>query len=201
MNAFSLQRLSAISRLALARLRVGLSILSDGLGPLGVGGLAALAAGTFALSSATATETEALALEAQAAALHGAARNAALARARAPSSQRREAVANSTPSLELPLQRPTGTVLPASVLAQAEQRGLRLGPVEYRPGRGSASIRRVDVQLTASGRYLAARQWLADTLEAMPHAQLVELTLQRGDPAEPDLEIRVVLAVHFGART
>jgi hypothetical protein len=200
MSAIGLQQLSAISRLALARLRVGLSILSDGLGPLGVGGLAALAAGTFALSSATATETEALVLEAQAAALHGAARNAALARARAPS-QRREAVAAATPSLELPLQRPTGTVLPPSVLAQAEQRGLRLGPVEYRPGRGSASIRRVDVQFTATGRYLAARQWLADTLEAMPHAQLVEFTLQRVDPAEPDLEVRVVLAVHFGART
>jgi hypothetical protein len=200
MNAPGLARLSAIGRLALARLRVGLSIVSDGLGPLGVGGLAALAVGAFALSSATATETEALALEAQAAALHGAARNAALARARAPS-QRREAVAAAAPPLELPLEKPTGSVLPSAVLAQAERRGLRLGPVEYRPGRGSASIRRVDVQLTATGRYLSARQWLADTLAAMPHAQLVELTLQRGDPAEADLEVRVVLAVHFGVRT
>jgi hypothetical protein len=52
-----------------------------------------------------------------------------------------------------------------------------------------------------SGRYLATRQWLAESLVALPHAQLLELTMQRSDPADADLEVRVVLAVHFGERT
>ena len=200
MSAEHFDRVGQRMRSALSRTRAGLSILADGLGPLGVAGVAALAGGTFALSSARTVHTEALALESQAAVLHEAARHAALVRARTPVARRESAGPVAAP-LQLPPERPAGSVLPVSVFSQAERRGLRLGPVEYRTGRGSASIRRVDVQLTATGRYLPARQWLADTLAAMPHAQLVELSLQRGDPSEADLEVRVVLAVHFGART
>lgn len=198
MSAASLGRVGAVSRRLLARARAGVSVLADGLGPLGIGGLAALAAGLWALSSAHTAKLDALALEARAAALHETARHAALARARTPQA-RREPPA--PVPLVLPPERPTSAVLPSAVFSQAERRGLRVGPVEYRPGRGTASVRRIDVQLTATGRYLSARQWLADTLAAMPHAQLVELSMQRGDPAEAELEVRVVLAVHFGART
>lgn len=200
MSAVPLDRAGALARALLARARAGLSVLADGLGPLGIGGAAAIAAGVWALSSAANTDVEALALESQAAALHEAARHAALARARVPA-VRREVATPAPAPLTLPPERPTSAVLPASVFTQAERRGLRVGPVEYRPGRGTASVRRVDVQLTATGRYLSARQWLSDTLAAMPHAQLVEMSLQRGDPAEAELEVRVVLAVHFGART
>jgi hypothetical protein len=62
-------------------------------------------------------------------------------------------------------------------------------------------VQRVDVLISASGRYLPARQWLTDTLAQLPHAQLSELSMQRTDPADPELEIRLVMAVHFGRRT
>jgi hypothetical protein len=192
----------ASARGALDGARAAVSILADGLGPLGVIGATALLAGAVALGSADATRTEALALESQAAALHEAARHAARVRLRTPSA-RREAVAPTSASVGLPVQKPSAPVLPLSVLAQAERRGLKLGPVEYRAARSTASVRRVDVQFTATGRYLPARQWLADALATMPHAQLVELSLQRAGAGagtgDTDLEIRVVLAVHFGA--
>jgi hypothetical protein len=196
----SVHALGAVALGALLKVRAAVSILADGLGPLGVIGGTALLVGAFALDSAASTETEALALETQAAALHEAARLTARARTRAPSA-RQEAVAPTLVSIGLPVQKPSSPVVPGSVFAQAERRGLRLGPVEYRAARGSATVRRVDVQLTATGRYLPARQWLADALATMPHAQIVELSLQRAGAAESDLEIRVVLAVHFGANS
>ncbi|MEI7447135.1 MAG: hypothetical protein WCK28_19765, partial [Burkholderiales bacterium] len=67
-------RAGALARILLARGRAGLSVLADGLGPLGIGGVAAIAAGIWALSSAANADVEALALESQAAALHAAAR-------------------------------------------------------------------------------------------------------------------------------
>ncbi|MFN7642018.1 MAG: hypothetical protein ACK5PW_02840 [Burkholderiales bacterium] len=194
----SADMLRTAARGALDGARAGVSILADGLGPLGVIGATALLTGIVALGAAEATRTEALALESQAAALHEAARHAARVRMRAPS-VRREAVAPIAMSVGLPVQKPSAPVLPGSVFAQAERRGLKLGPVEYRAARSSASVRRVDVQFTATGRYLPARQWLADALATMPHAQIVELSLQRAGDADTDLEIRVVLALHFGA--
>ena len=194
----SADALRTAARGALDGARAAVSILADGLGPLGVIGATALLAGIVALGAAEATQTEALALESQAAALHEVARHAARVRMRAPS-VRREAVAPIAMSVGLPVQKPSAPVLPGSVFAQAERRGLKLGPVEYRAARSSASVRRVDVQFTATGRYLPARQWLADALATMPHAQIVELSLQRAGDADTDLEIRVVLAVHFGA--
>jgi hypothetical protein len=92
-------------------------------------------------------------------------------------------------------------VLPSAFFEQAARRGIKLGAVEYRWNAQSQSVQRVDVLITASGRYLPARQWLTDALAQLPNAQLSELSMQRTDPADPELEIRLVMAVHFGRRT
>ncbi|MEI6547743.1 MAG: hypothetical protein WCN85_12065 [Burkholderiales bacterium] len=106
-------------------------------------------------------------------------------------------------SIELPvLSGDAGSaVLPSSFFEQAARRGIKLGAVEYRWNAQSQSVQRVDVLISASGRYLPARQWLTDALAQLPHAQLSELSMQRTDPADPELEIRLVMAVHFGRRT
>jgi ATP-dependent Clp protease ATP-binding subunit ClpX len=49
---------------------------------------------------------------------------------------------------------------------------------------------------TGSGKTL-----LAQTLARIPHAQLAEMSFQRAATSEKDLEVRIVIAVHFGART
>jgi hypothetical protein len=106
-------------------------------------------------------------------------------------------------SIELPILSgdAASAVLPSAFFEQAARRGIKLGAVEYRWNAQSQSVQRVDVLITASGRYLPARQWLTDALAQLPHAQLSELSMQRTDPADPELEIRLVMAVHFGRRT
>jgi hypothetical protein len=106
-------------------------------------------------------------------------------------------------SFELPILSgdAASAVLPSAFFEQAARRGIKLGAVEYRWNAQSQSVQRVDVLISASGRYLPARQWLTDTLAQLPHAQLSELSMQRTDPADPELEIRLVMAVHFGRRT
>ena len=105
-------------------------------------------------------------------------------------------------SIELPILSgdAASAVLPSAFFEQAARRG-KLGAVEYRWNAQSQSVQRVDVLITASGRYLPARQWLTDALAQLPHAQLSELSMQRTDPADPELEIRLVMAVHFSRRT
>ena len=106
-------------------------------------------------------------------------------------------------SIELPILSgdAASAVLPSAFFEQAARRGIKLGAVEYRWNAQSQSVQRVDVLITASGRYLPARQWLTDALAHLPHAQLSELSMQRTDPADPELEIRLVMAVHFSRRT
>lgn len=106
-------------------------------------------------------------------------------------------------SIELPILSgdAASAVLPSAFFEQAARRGIKLGAVEYRWNAQSQSVQRVDVLITASGRYLPARQWLTDALAQLPHAQLSELSMQRTDPADPELEIRMVMAVHFSRRT
>ena len=106
-------------------------------------------------------------------------------------------------SIELPILSgdAASAVLPSAFFEQAARRGIKLGAVEYRWNAQSQSVQRVDVLITASGRYLPARQWLTDALAQLPHAQLSELSMQRTDPADPELEIRLVMAVHFSRRT
>ena len=106
-------------------------------------------------------------------------------------------------SIELPILSgdAASAVLPSAFFEQAARRGIKLGAVEYRWNAQSQSVQRVDVLITASGRYLPARQWLTDALAQLPHAQLSELSMQRTDPADPALEIRLVMAVHFSRRT
>ena len=106
-------------------------------------------------------------------------------------------------SIELPILSgdAASAVLPSAFFEQAARRGIKLGAVEYRWNVQSQSVQRVDVLITASGRYLPARQWLTDALAQLPHAQLSELSMQRTDPADPELEIRLVMAVHFSRRT
>ena len=106
-------------------------------------------------------------------------------------------------SIELPILSgdAASAVLPSAFFEQAARRGIKLGAVEYRWNAQSQSVQRVDVLITASGRYLPARQWLTDALAQLPHAQLSELSMQRTDPADPELEIRLVMAVHFSSRT
>ena len=106
-------------------------------------------------------------------------------------------------SIELPVLSgdAASAVLPSAFFEQAARRGIKLGAVEYRWNAQSQSVQRVDVLITASGRYLPARQLLTDALAQLPNAQLSELSMQRTDPADPELEIRLVMAVHFGRRT
>jgi hypothetical protein len=189
-----------LARRAWVGARAGATMLRDGLGVAGWGGVIALALGIGASIAASQVEREATRLDAEAAQARDDARLAAIERARTPAGRPAPVLAPAD-RLALPADRPAQSVLPASFFARAERRGVRVGPVEYRSVKHSASVRRVDVALTVSGRYLATRQWLAESLVALPHAQLLELTMQRSDPAEADLEVRVVLAVHFGERT
>jgi len=122
------------------------------------------------------------------------------------STARNRQVSSAAPTVEL-IELPilsgdaASAVLPSAFFEQAARRGIKLGAVEYRWNAQSQSVQRVDVLITASGRYLPARQWLTDALAQLPHAQLSELSMQRTDPADPELEIRLVMAVHFGRRT
>jgi hypothetical protein len=195
-----LARAVALAGRARTRVLAALSLLREGLGISGWGGLLAISLGVAAFASASALEHEAEALQAAAARARDDSRRAALERTQSQAG-RAEPVRPSADPLALPADPPSATVLPAAFFALAERSGIRLGPVEYRTVRQSAAVRRVDVALTVNGRYLATRRWLSEAMVALPHAQLLELTMQRADPNEVELEIRVVLAVHFGGRT
>lgn len=103
------------------------------------------------------------------------------------------------PLAGLPVQRAAAGALPVAVLKNAERCGLKLNAVEYRSaGRGEA-WRRVDVLVDARGSYPAARRWVADALLELPHAQLRELSIERSDPGQELLGVRVMLSLHFRA--
>jgi len=180
--------------------RAGLSILLRDLGFGGWVGIAliALAGGLTIDAHSLERQTESARQSAEEA--RSQALRASLSRAR-----NRQVTSTAPPaeSIELPILSgdAASAVLPSAFFEQAARRGIKLGAVEYRWNAQSQSVQRVDVLISASGRYLPARQWLTDALAQLPHAQLSELSMQRTDPADPELEIRLVMAVHFGRRT
>ncbi len=199
-QALSEQSADGLRRLAL-NVRAAASVTRRDLGLSGWLGLALLGLAMALMASAIRTHDEALGVSAEADRLRSESRRAALLRARNPSSGN-ASIANRNEPVALPAapDRRSGPVLPAWVFEQAERQGLKLGAVEYRWGRKTGGVQRVDVSLTANGQYVPTRQWLADTLARLPHAQLLELSFQRPDTSERNLEIRVVIAVHFGGQ-
>jgi hypothetical protein len=74
----------------------------------------------------------------------------------------------------------------------AATHGVVLAAGEYRlvrePGAG---VQRYQITLPADAPYPALRRWLAEVLEAHPTIALDELTLARGDVAQPQVRARV----------
>jgi hypothetical protein len=199
-QTFSVQSAGWLRRLTLS-VSAAASVARRDLGLSGWLGLALLGLAIALMASAMRTDDEALGLSAEADRLRSESRRAALLRARTPVTGSASAVTRSEPvALPAAPDRRSGSVLPAWVFEQAERQGLRLGAVEYRWGRKAGGVQRVDVSLTANGQYVPTRQWLADTLARLPHAQLLELSFQRPDTSERNLEIRIVIAVHFGVQ-
>jgi len=178
--------------------RVAASVLKRDLPTPGWLGLALFALAVALIVSAIKVEDEVQGVSAEADRLRSESRRAALLRAR---TQVTNTVAAPIHGEEIVLpgapDRRSGPVLPTWVFEHAESQGLKLGAVEYRWGRRAGGMQRVDVSLTANGLYVPTRNWLAETLSRMPHAQLLELSIQRPDTSERTLEIRVVIAVHF----
>jgi hypothetical protein len=205
-GAVAAGRAGQLVRRAVVAARAGASILRDELGLIGWLGAGAIVASMVVLSLGASVERDARDISAAAAELRADARRAALARARPgaarPEPARVDAAAAAAAALDsaLPSEPQAGAVLPPAFFTRAERGGLKLGAVEYRWTRRTGEVQRVDVQFTATGRYLPTRKWLAETLAAMPHAQMVDLVIQRADPADPELEIRMLIAVHFKAR-
>lgn len=197
-------------RVRAARWRAAADLILRECGRLGWIGLASLVLACVLADQAVRRADEAAGLQAQADELHArAARPSAPARTVAAptsttASQARAAslaVDRDAVTRALPRERNGADALPFEVLRDAERRGLVLGPVEYRWGRRGDGLRRLDVQLSVTGSYAAGRAWLSETLHAMPHAQIAELTITRGE-TQPDgssgpVEIRATLALHF----
>lgn len=181
-------------------LRAGLSIILRDLGFGGWVGLALIAVAGALMFDAYSLERQTVSSRKAAEEVRSQAMRSSL------STARNRQVSSAAPTVEL-IELPilsgdaASAVLPSAFFEQAARRGIKLGAVEYRWNAQSQSVQRVDVLITASGRYLPARQWLTDALAQLPHAQLSELSMQRTDPADPELEIRLVMAVHFGRRT
>jgi hypothetical protein len=181
-------------------LRAGLSIILRDLGFGGWVGLALIALAGALMFDAYSLERQTVSSRKAAEEVRSQAMRSSL------STARNRQVSSAAPTVEL-IELPilsgdaASAVLPSAFFEQAARRGIKLGAVEYRWNAQSQSVQRVDVLITASGRYLPARQWLTDALAQLPHAQLSELSMQRTDPADPELEIRLVMAVHFGRRT
>jgi len=181
-------------------LRAGLSIILRDLGFGGWVGLVLIALAGALMFDAYSLERQTVSSRKAAEEVRSQAMRSSL------STARNRQVSSAAPTVEL-IELPilsgdaASAVLPSAFFEQAARRGIKLGAVEYRWNAQSQSVQRVDVLITASGRYLPARQWLTDALAQLPHAQLSELSMQRTDPADPELEIRLVMAVHFGRRT
>jgi hypothetical protein len=181
-------------------LRAGLSIILRDLGFGGWVGLALIALAGALMFDAYSLERQTVSSRKAAEEVRSQAMRSSL------STARNRQVSSAAPTVEL-IELPilsgdaASAVLPSAFFEQAARRGIKLGAVEYRWNAQSQTVQRVDVLITASGRYLPARQWLTDALAQLPHAQLSELSMQRTDPADPELEIRLVMAVHFGRRT
>lgn len=194
-------------RVRASRLRAAADLVLRECGPLGWLGIAALLLACVLADRAVRSVDEAEGLQAQADELHArAARPVARAAGVAapqPARVASLAVDRDAVTRALPRERNGADALPFEVLRDAERRGLVLGPVEYRWGRRGDGLRRLDVQLSVTGSYAAGRAWLSETLHAMPHAQIAELTITRGE-VQPDgssagVEVRVTLALHFRA--
>jgi len=180
--------------------RAGLSIILRDLGFGGWVGIALIALAGILMFDAQSLDRQAFSSRQAAEEARSQALRYSLSKAR---NRQVSSAAPAVESIELPILSGdvASAVLPAAFFEQAARRGIKLGAVEYRWNAQSQSVQRVDVLITASGRYLPARQWLTDALAQLPHAQLSELSMQRTDPADPELEIRLVMAVHFGRRT
>ena len=191
----------ALSRAAL-HARVAVSVLRRDLSPSGWLGIALVGLSVVGAVAASRIKDEAAGIAAEAERLRSDSRRAALVRARVARTEPEKLSARIEPvTLPAAPDRSSGPVLPAWVFEQAERQGLRLGAIEYRWNGKSNGVQRVDVAFNAVGQYLPTRQWLAQTLARIPHAQLAEMSFQRAATSEKDLEVRIVIAVHFGART
>lgn len=191
----------ALGRAAL-HARVATSVIRRDLSPSGWLGIALVGLSVVAAVAATRKHDEASGIAAEAERLRSDSRRAALVRARVARSAPEQHAARLEPvTLPAAPDRSSGSVLPAWVFEQAERQGLRLGAIEYRWSGKSNGVQRVDVTFNAVGHYLPTRQWLSQTLARIPHAQLAEMSFQRAATSEKDLEVRIVIAVHFGAGT
>lgn len=88
----------------------------------------------------------------------------------------------------------------ALVHRSAAAHGVALSHGEYRVLReGGARWLRYQISLPAQAPYPALRAWMAEVMNAVPHASLDELGLRREDPSQPQLDARLRFTLYLRA--
>lgn len=88
------------------------------------------------------------------------------------------------------------------LVATAQQAGLGLERADYSLGAATAgALTRVEATLPLTGSYAGVRRFVADVLNALPHAALESLQLERANAQAKDLQVTARLVLFYSEET